>query len=362
MNPGPSDRRDEENRRNFLPLGQNGTAAGDARAIAAARGAAPRPPGPPPAGIAGGPRPFEEHRSPMDMMRRLMLRLGRLYPLYSGCGTIANARAWRAMMAGAPAEAIATIRGTAARLIVPTDDFIGAAVYGFGDLDPKVTWVARRILRPGDTALDIGANLGLVAMAMADAVGAAGRVEAFEPQPRFAALARRSAALNGFSHLTLHEVALGREDGVVELHIPHENKGRASIGRAEGADEVIRVTQRDAGAMLASLGLGPIRLLKMDVEGYETEVVAGAEAFLRANRPDAILFELNDYAGAFRDQPLIGQLTALGYRFAEIPKCLFRMRLRRIDPATATGRLANDILAVRADAEGDAILAAVHAR
>ncbi|MEI6160727.1 MAG: FkbM family methyltransferase [Roseococcus sp.] len=296
------------------------------------------------------------------MLRAALRGLGHAYPLYSGCGTIANSAAWRAMMAGAPEEAVAPIRGTAARLIVPTGDFIGAAVYGLGDLDPKVTWVARRILRPGDTALDIGANLGLVAMAMADAVGPGGRVEAFEPQPRFAALARRSAELNGFAHLTLHEVALGQRDATVELHIPHENMGRASIGRAEGADEVIQVTQRHAGALLGSLHLGSIRLIKMDVEGYETEVVAGAEAFLRANPPDAILFELNDYEGAFRDQPLIGQLMALGYRFAEIPRCLWRMRLNRIDPQTATARLANDILAVREGAAGEAILASVNAR
>jgi FkbM family methyltransferase len=285
---------------------------------------------------------------------------GRHYPLYSGCGTLANSGPWRAVMRTGPAEAVAPIRATGARLVVPTGDFIGAAVHSFGDLDPKVTWVARRILRPGDTAVDIGANLGLVAMAMADAVGPGGRVEAFEPQPRFAALARRSAALNGFRHLTIHEMALGRVDGEVELHIPHDNMGRASINRCDGADEVIRVPQRNAGAVLESLALGPVRLIKMDVEGYEPEVVAGAEAYLRDNPPDAFLVELNDYEGSFHQQPLIRQLTNLGYRFAEVPKCLWRMRLRRIT-AEMTGRLANDILAVRQDATGEAILRATNA-
>ena len=288
-------------------------------------------------------------------------RLGRLYPLYSGCGTLANSRPWRWVMQGAPEESVAHIRGTGARLIVPVEDFIGAAVHSFGDLDPKVTWVAQRILRPGDTALDIGANLGLVAIAMADAVGIRGRVEAFEPQPRFAELTRRSALLNGFSHLTLHEIALGRSDAEVTLHIPNENKGRASIGRAEGADEAIQIMQRQAGEVLEGLALGPIRLMKMDVEGYETEIIAGAEAYLRRNPPDAILFELNEYDGAFGEQELVIQLSGLGYRFAEIPKCLWRMRLIPIDPTTAGGKLANDILAVRLDATGEAILAQVNA-
>ncbi|MBU8540743.1 FkbM family methyltransferase [Falsiroseomonas tokyonensis] len=292
--------------------------------------------------------------------RSMLQFLGHRYPLYSGCGTLANSAPWRSIMAGHDEEAVARVRGTRARLIVPVQDFIGAAVHSFGDLDPKVTWVVRRILRPGDTALDIGANLGLVAVAMADAVGPQGRVEAFEPQPRFAALARRSAALNGFRHLTIHDVALGRRDATVQLHIPRHNKGTASIARVEGAEDVIEVPQRAAGAMLASLGLGPIRLLKIDVEGYEPEVLGGAEAYLRRNPPDAILFELNEYAGAFHDQPLVGQLASLGYRFAEIPKCLWRMRLRQVR-SNELGKLANDILAVRHDATGDAIFAATNA-
>ena len=114
--------------------------------------------------------------------------------------------------------------------------------------------------------------------------------------------------------------------------------------------------------MLESLQLGPIRLMKMDVEGHETDIIAGAEAFLRRNPPDAILFELNEYDGAFGEQELVTQISALGYRFAEIPKSLWRMRLRPIDPVTAGRRLANDILAVRLDATGDAILAQVNAR
>ena len=65
--------------------------------------------------------------------------------------------------------------------------------------------------------------------------------------------------------------------------------------------------------------------------------------------------------GLVRNQPLIGQLMSLGYRFAEVPKCLWSMRLNRIDPANTTGRLANDILAVREGPVGDAILVRVNA-
>ncbi len=295
-------------------------------------------------------------------MRSALRGVGHLYPLYSGCGSFANSARWRAVMAGGPQEAVAGIRATGARLIVPVGDFVGAAVYSFGDLDPKVTWVARRILRPGDTALDMGANIGLVTMAMADAVGPAGRIEAFEPQPRLAEFIRRSAGLNGYRQVTVHEVALGSEDGTAELCIPHDNAGRGSLSRSVDAAEVIPVPIRNAGPMLDGLALGPIRLVKMDVEGHEEEIVTGAEDFLRRSPPEAILFELNSYEGAFRDQPVVERLLRLGYRFAEVPRCLWRMQLSRIDPASATRRMANDILAVRHGPSGDAILTAVNAR
>ena len=59
---------------------------------------------------------------------------------------------------------------------------------------------------------------------------------------------------------------------------------------------------------------------------------------------------------------MIDRLLRLGYRFAEIPRCLWRMQLSLIDPADDTRRRANDILAVRPGPSGDAILAAVNAR
>src|SRR5947209_12853453 len=93
----------------------------------------------------------------------LTSRLMHWYPFLSGCGTAANSRAVRLAAGTGGGEAWARLRG-GPELLVPLDDYVGRAAYYVGDLDGKVSEVIRRVVRPGDTALDVGANLGVVAL------------------------------------------------------------------------------------------------------------------------------------------------------------------------------------------------------
>lgn len=93
-----------------------------------------------------------------------------------------------------------------------------------------VTEAMMRHVRPGMTVLDIGANLGYFTMLLADLVGPAGRVLAFEPNPEMAGRLRRSIGLNGFAPTTtLHEVALGASDGVMLLEVNEDMPGGAHL-------------------------------------------------------------------------------------------------------------------------------------
>src|SRR5947208_1901642 len=107
--------------------------------------------------------------------------IAHMYPFYSGCGTIANSRPMDVM--APPLSDLVWARSVGGEVLVPLDDLVGRALYFFGDLDPKLTWVIRRLLEPGDIALDIGANLGFLSLFMAKIVGAHGAVHAFEPNP-----------------------------------------------------------------------------------------------------------------------------------------------------------------------------------
>jgi tRNA G37 N-methylase Trm5 len=97
----------------------------------------------------------------------------------------------------------------------------------------------RRILKPGQTVLDIGANLGMYALSMARVVGQEGRVIAFEPASNTAALLQQSADLNGFSQIEVDARAVGDRSGTARLTLdlnPELNRIEDTTSDPEATD------------------------------------------------------------------------------------------------------------------------------
>src|SRR5689334_8019044 len=92
----------------------------------------------------------------------------RAYPLKSGYTRIARLRPLQAMTAEHELGYARLRNGD--KLFVDLGDQVGRAIYYLGDYDPKITWLCRRILRRGDTMLDVGANMGVVTMYSSDFV------------------------------------------------------------------------------------------------------------------------------------------------------------------------------------------------
>lgn len=124
--------------------------------------------------------------------------------------------------------AVTRLRG-GGKLVVRLNDGCGRTIYYWGDYDRKITWICRRLLRPGDCFLDFGANFGEVGMFAAKFVGPTGEVHIVEPQPELARFIKFSAELNGFSHVHVHEIGLSTEDGEFQLNVPTGNSGAASF-------------------------------------------------------------------------------------------------------------------------------------
>ncbi len=183
--------------------------------------------------------------------------------------------------------------------------------------------IMQRLLRPGDTFLDIGANHGSFAILASHLVGRGGRVIAVEPQPRLADLTRRSL-VEAPAPFEVYPVALGERDAELVLHVPREGSGSASIAAPpRGKVRDLIVPARRADHLLAWRGFPGSLVVKLDVEGSEPAFLKGAAAMILARRP-VILFELSAVqlrAAGHQPEDLIAGLRALNYRrFAEVDR------------------------------------------
>jgi FkbM family methyltransferase len=185
--------------------------------------------------------------------------------------------------------------------------------------DPHVEACIRRTLVPGDTAIDVGANLGYMTAAMAQCVGPAGQVWAFEPVDETYELLEVCRALNGFDQVTTARLALGAAEGSAEITYDRRHSGLATMHPERVGGEAQRVTVRTLDALVAA-GEAPPRpaLVKIDVEGHELDVLQGAQATIGEGRP-AIVFEVNERAATAAGWTLADAATLLTslaeYRF-----------------------------------------------
>lgn len=273
----------------------------------------------------------------------------RLYPFYSGCGTLANHRIVQKLAGAGSGIAWARVHG-GMEIAAPLDDYVGRAAYYSGDLDRKVTWVCSRLVRQGDTVLDIGANLGLVTFILSTLVGPSGTVHAFEPIPDMKKMIDLAMRRNGVGNVQVHQLALGSESSDLALYVPKGHAGAASFlasHRLEDSKPIV-VPVRRLSDVMAEFDVERVRLVKIDVEGFEPEVLAGAIEFFESSPPDAILFELNVPSSEAPEHPSMQLLSALGYDYFCIPKRLIRMRLFRFDRSRPDlPNMGHDFLAVR---------------
>lgn len=156
------------------------------------------------------------------------------------------------------------------------------------------TWVESAImplLQPGMSFCDVGAQMGYYTLLGAARIGQTGRLHAFEPNPRAASLLRRSISLNGLGGIvTLHEAAAGAEAGTARLVVDPHFPGGATMARPARATEpfhdVPMLTLDQAMADVPEL-----HVLKIDAEGAEPLVLAGARGLIARSPRLAVILE-----------------------------------------------------------------------
>jgi FkbM family methyltransferase len=204
------------------------------------------------------------------------------------------------------------------------------------------TWLTQclaGIIRPGDTCIDIGANVGYYSVLMSALAGEKGQTIAIEPIPRIAGLLRQTAGLN-YPGFRVAEVALSNCTGETILHIPDLSFGDASIlqrsDRVAVSQSKTKVQTITLDLLLEQMNVSKADVIKIDVEGAEPQVLEGMKKTIENNPGLKIIIEYSPYLYAdakgftdylfskfivrrikdvdemqLMDETLIGQLTGL---------------------------------------------------
>lgn len=192
-------------------------------------------------------------------------------------------------------------------LYLTTDRFVGGSLDRYGEFSEAEVTLFRQMLKPGWTVVEAGANIGAHTVFLAQAVGRDGVAIAFEPQRVLFQILCANVALAGVRNVHAYQSAVGAERGQILMPpIDYEkpgNFGGVGLGGAVSGEPV-------SVATIDSLRLPKCELLKIDVEGMESDVIAGAGETIRRCRP--YLYVENDRRK--KSPRLIQQLFDLDYR------------------------------------------------
>ena len=186
---------------------------------------------------------------------------------------------------------------------VRTDDLVGRALAISGVWEPNVTANFRRVVAPGDVCLDIGAHIGYYTLLAARLAGPGGHVYAFEPHPANYRSLCLNVELNGLENATVVERAVGPEARGVELYEgPGTNSGLATLSPELAAKtspgRTLRVDVGPVTAAVPESDLTRVRVIKIDVEWYELEVLRSLTPILELGQPLSVFLEWTPHRGA----------------------------------------------------------------
>ena len=195
-------------------------------------------------------------------------------------------------------------------LINTNDRFVGRSLQVYGEYSRDEGDTLRQLIKPGDTVMEIGANIGSLTVGLAKHIGPQGWVIAFEPQRACFALLQSQIALNELSNVVAFNWGVGDKSATLYVRrIGYETP--ANFGGVVLADvpsprhEAVAVIRLDDHYLNTK-----VHLMKIDVEGMEAQVIDGACELIKKSRPR--LYVENDRVA--KSPELIRRLFDLGYR------------------------------------------------
>ena len=215
-------------------------------------------------------------------------------------------------------------------------DGLGASLFYTGSTEPEIEEFVVRFLKPGMRFVDVGAHVGIYSLLAAAAVGPAGEVISFEPNPEARRVLELNIAENRFHNVRVRGEAVADAAGMRDFEICEESSVSSLNG---GAGEFpkrrsSRLIKVESTTLDAALGAGgeSIHLIKIDAEGAELPVLKGASSLLGSPAAVApiLIFECEPGNYAFfgyTPQDVFGYLESRGFA---VYCCQGKKRFRRV--------------------------------
>jgi FkbM family methyltransferase len=192
--------------------------------------------------------------------------------------------------------------------------------YVFGTYEPGVVQGLEKLIQPGWTAIDVGANIGYFTLLMANLVGPHGKVIAFEPLAENFKILKENIQLNGHANVVAENLALMSRTERIELR--SATPGAITWVASVKIDQNAAVESQSAEAVtldeyVETNGIAKVDFLKIDVEGAEASVLEGATNVLNKHKP-ILLIEMHEL-DRFKDKhPAILKLRDHDYHLRSL--------------------------------------------
>lgn len=243
-------------------------------------------------------------------------------------------RIYREWLRPLPNSALASLPWGHSLRITPTEN-IGRAVWLHGLYGTPVCELLWRLTDSGMTVVDGGANIGVMTSLLAHRIAPKGTVYAFEPHPAlYSRLADNVRRIRSHARSAVYPLpfALDHHTGTSFLTWDDtfaHNQGLASLSGSSDSSFQASVSCTTLDALFPSTHL---HLLKLDVEGHEPDVLAGADALLRDGRIDHVVYECHEGPRA----PIHDRLTEYGYTPFALGTSLFGLTLLPLDACSSS--------------------------
>jgi len=159
-----------------------------------------------------------------------------------------------------------------------------------GIREPFLTESIQKEIKDGDVIVDIGANIGYYALQEARLVGDNGKVYAIEPVPENVELLKKNIELNNYSNIEVFQLAVGAVNKTDYVYVS-DCRNTASMIKTQASIDKVPVQVTTLDKFLENKPLP--NLIRMDVEGYEVEIVKGITKLLESNKPLKLIVELH---------------------------------------------------------------------